>query len=62
MPEPLPEPLQRDPPPPNSDDGVHVQLTHAPVDVGGLMALVKRNDAGAVVTFIGNHPLPIPSA
>jgi hypothetical protein len=35
------------------------QLVATPVDVGGLMAPVKRDDAGAVVTFIDNHPLPI---
>jgi hypothetical protein len=36
-----------------ADDGVHVELTHASLDMLRMMRLVKRDDAGAVVTFTG---------
>lgn len=47
-----------EPHPPAADDGVHVQLSHSPLDVRALTDLVRRNDAGAVVTFIGNPRPP----
>jgi molybdopterin synthase catalytic subunit len=36
-----------------SEENVHVQLTDKPLDMLYMMQLVKRDDAGAVVTFTG---------
>jgi hypothetical protein len=35
-------------------DGIHVQLTYSELDIRNTIDLVKRDDAGAVVTFVGN--------
>jgi hypothetical protein len=44
-------------PSPISEDGLHVQLTYSHLDINKIIQLVKRPDAGAIVTFTGEDPL-----
>jgi hypothetical protein len=43
-------------PSPLMDDGIHVQLTYSSIDIRAIIATVKRQEAGAVVTFTGSSP------
>lgn len=36
-----------------SEDDIHVELTYANLDIRKVVDLVKRDEAGAVVTFMG---------
>lgn len=41
-------------PSPISEDGLHVQLTYSHLNMASIIQKVKRPEAGAIVTFIGD--------